>query len=159
MSLAGFPVLSKGMMVAFLQGCGTSVSLKHWLKMDSNSSLSAGPRASHLFDGAVQVIQVEVGYGAIVRSRGLHPSLRFSDAVAFGFGELQFADIRVVGSEGVSFSVIGDDDSVTSSDRFVGGAGVGTAAEQANHSPCSRLRTRATPRTPTISLPFLLPRL
>ena len=74
-----------------------------------------GTSASHLFDGAVQVIHVEVGCRAFVCARGLHPSLRFSE-----FGELHFADLCVVGGEGVSFSVIGDDDSVTSPDRLVG---------------------------------------
>ena len=59
---------------------------------------TCGTSVSHFFDGAVEVIQIEVDCGAIVDARGLHPSLCFSDAVAFGFGELQFADLRVVGS-------------------------------------------------------------
>ena len=41
-----------------------------------------GTSASHLFDGAVQVIHVEVGCRAFVCARGLHPSLCFSE-----FGE------------------------------------------------------------------------
>ena len=57
---------------------------------------TCGTSTSHLFDGAVQVIFVEVGCRAVVGARGLHPSLRFSDAVAFRFGEFQFAHFCVV---------------------------------------------------------------
>ena len=54
------------MMVVFLQGCSTSASLKHWLKMDSNSS----------FADFLVLVRFRLTY---VRGTGLDEGLEWTD--------------------------------------------------------------------------------